>query len=602
MVDAALPSSPECQTSASASASVSASAYFDALDSSAPSVPNKTSLCSSPAEQIEGFFASTPSPPPPSFLPPHGVFGDFAPSVPRSPVSTPFLPTSASEHGGVGVVAARHRGEPAVVEKGHDDDGAGSLHDAAPVGSLAAFFDAISEGGPEKPRCVVRGPSPTSPTPRMEAASAKQSRSFPPQWSWLSGKGSGASSSSRGTKGTGSAKSAKSTKSSSSRRGKRAIRSVSTHTYKMTLGERLRSLKSRAFAFLACRGAMSGGGDWTPGRSFKDRADDIRSFPYKLGDVIGKGTYATVRLGLNPDTGDVFAIKTLRLADASDGRIVSAMNREVNILKGLDHPNLVRYVAANKKGRSFEIVLEYCSGKSVESLLRQFGPIREKLIRRYSASIFSGITYLHKHRIIHGDVKAANCLIDGDGTLKVADFGCSKQLRGVEGKTLKDKSLKRIRGSVPWMSPEVARGDGYSMAADVWSAGMTVMEMYDGVPRFSGNMRSLFKIGTLETPPQPPPAASSVAVDFLNRCLRIDAGSRPSAARLLRHAFPCTNTEIRHSSNQIFHQRQIRSHYEGAMPGVPSEESRSSSEETARGVFKRMRTFMTRGGKDVSSF
>jgi len=371
---------------------------------------------------------------------------------------------------------------------------------------------------------------------------------------------------------------------------KRAIRSVSTHKYKATYRERFNKFKISFRNIFTCTTInirddnRINKGLWT---------EEVKSsFPYKLGNVLGQGTYASVRMGLNPNTGDVYAVKTMRLSDANDMRIVSAMKREVNILRGLDHPNLVRYIAANKNGNTIEVVLEYCSGNSVEFIMRQFGKLREKLIRRYTSCIFSGLLYLHKHRIIHGDVKCANCLIASDGTLKLADFGCSKQLSGAAGKTLKDKSLKRIRGSIPWMSPEVARGDGYTTASDVWSAGMTVIEMYEGGHRFSGNMKDLFKIGTLENVPSPPEDASMIAVDFLSRCLRIDPEKRYSSLRLWRHVFPCNDASI-HCSNSLIYtswKQKLRKRQQSS-----SIESVSSckTNETARSFFKRIRTFTT---------
>lgn len=272
----------------------------------------------------------------------------------------------------------------------------------------------------------------------------------------------------------------------------------------------------------------------TPLAGFFNRGD----FSYKLGSPIGEGTYAKVLLALEPETGELFAVKKMRIKDLADEKVVASMEREMQILKGLDHKHLVRYVGSQKHENAFEIVLEYCSGNSVSSLINQFGALRESLVRRYAYCIFSGLKYLHMNRVIHGDIKAANCLIAANGDLKLADFGSSKQLRGRVGDTMKDKSMKRLRGSIAFMAPEVARGEGYTTASDIWSAGMTILEMLSGGLEDNSSLSTVYKVATLETPPSPPEGSSKLAVDFMRRSLKVDSVERYSAAKLLSHLFP----------------------------------------------------------------
>lgn len=381
------------------------------------------------------------------------------------------------------------------------------------MGTLAAFFDQIE--GTDSDSSTECSPSSTS---------------------------SGCSSSSTRTRRSSSGKSVYVISES----GQSRLRKPSTHRIR-----KRRKIFSRAFHAIRdsalCRRNVPEGNNY--GLYLQTRMLDSvipdknkQEMQYKLGDVIGKGSYATVRLGIELNTGKLLAVKQMRISDASDDKVVQSMRREITILNGVQHPNLVCYLGAQRRGKLFEIVLEYCDGNSVAHLLRQFGAFRESLVRHFAAGIFAGVAYLHERRIIHGDIKGANCLVTHDGCVKLADFGCSKKLQGQTGRTMRDKSLKKIRGSVPWMAPEVARGDGYKTSADIWSAGATVLEMFLGRPWLqSSSMAAALKVGDLETPPEAPPKASSTAKNFVSRCLVIQPTKRATARSLVRHVFLCNN-------------------------------------------------------------
>merc|ERR1711916_374697 len=142
-----------------------------------------------------------------------------------------------------------------------------------------------------------------------------------------------------------------------------------------------------------------------------------------------------------------------------------------------------------------------------------------------------------------GDIKGANVLVSSSGVAKLADFGCSKCLKGMFTASL-EESLRTMKGSV-WMAPEVIKQVGSGPSADIWSVGATIIEMATGQPpwvEFSSNLATLFHVATSNEPP-PVPAClneNTEACELLRNCLVIDASSRASAKDLLlSHWFAC---------------------------------------------------------------
>ncbi|KAK9459023.1 kinase-like domain-containing protein [Lipomyces oligophaga] len=264
------------------------------------------------------------------------------------------------------------------------------------------------------------------------------------------------------------------------------------------------------------------------------------------GALIGSGSFGTVVLGLNALTGELMAVKQVEIMrndkqgdQARKKSMMDALQREIALLRDLQHENIVQYLGSNSDGQYLNIFLEYVPGGSVASLLNNYGPLEEPLIRIFVRQILCGLNYLHDKDIIHRDIKGANVLVDNKGKIKISDFGISKKVEaGLLASGSNQHHRPSLQGSIYWMAPEVVKQTSYTRKADIWSVGCLVVEMFTGThpfPEFS-QMQALFKIGTLCSP-EIPNVATSDAQDFLSKTFELDHEKRPTAAELLGHSF-----------------------------------------------------------------
>merc|ERR1711959_5731 len=158
----------------------------------------------------------------------------------------------------------------------------------------------------------------------------------------------------------------------------------------------------------------------------------------------------------------------------------------------------------------------------------------EGLMAVYVKQLLKGLEYLHTRSppVVHRDIKGGNVLVGNDSIVKWADFGCSKRDNDSE------KTQTMLRGSIPWMAPEVVASSRYGQCSDVWSFGCLMIEM--GTARtpwgqFENQVAALIKIGmSRETPPLPE-GISEDCHSFISQCVQRDSQRRPSASELLRH-------------------------------------------------------------------
>lgn len=249
---------------------------------------------------------------------------------------------------------------------------------------------------------------------------------------------------------------------------------------------------------------------------------------WTLGKVLGKGSFGTVYEGLNMDDGSFFAVKVSD--EQTNG---PEIQQEVDVLRRLNHPNIVRYLGSSVKDGHLCIFLEL--GKdSLRSVLNKYKRFEENMIRIYTRQILQGLEYLHQQNTVHRDIKCSNILVYPNGQVKLADFGVAKQM---------SQSLANsCKGTLLYMAPEMieppADSRRYGLAVDIWSLGCTIIEMADGKGPWSHlkGFSFFFKVSQGELPPIPD-ILSSEAKDFIRRCLKWKPEERANVSELLHHPF-----------------------------------------------------------------
>ncbi|KAF9525506.1 hypothetical protein CPB83DRAFT_859376 [Crepidotus variabilis] len=248
---------------------------------------------------------------------------------------------------------------------------------------------------------------------------------------------------------------------------------------------------------------------------------------YQLGDSLGKGAFGQVYRALNWATGETVAVKEIQLSNIPKSELGEIMS-EIDLLKNLNHPNIVKYKGFVKTREFLYIILEFCENGSLQTISKRFGKFPENLVAVYISQVLAGLVYLHDEGVIHRDIKGANILTNKDGTVKLADFGVAAKTGGV--------SDGAVVGSPYWMAPEVIEQSGATTASDIWSVGCVVIELLEGHPPYHTlePMPALFRIVQDDCPPIPE-GASPVVKDFLYHCFQKDPNLRISGKKLLRH-------------------------------------------------------------------
>lgn len=186
---------------------------------------------------------------------------------------------------------------------------------------------------------------------------------------------------------------------------------------------------------------------------------------------IGRGSFSEVFKGFHIKTNEIFAVKKI---DLNNKVINNRIKYEINLMKTLNHENIVKLYDYVYKRDDLYLILEYCEKGDLGKFLNH-KPLKEKYVKKYMKQLSNGLQYLGMKNIIHRDLKPQNILIGNDGLLKITDFSFAKILNDKD-----EDLLQTICGSPLYMSPEIIKYKNYSNKSDLWSIGMILYEMLTG--------------------------------------------------------------------------------------------------------------------------
>lgn len=254
---------------------------------------------------------------------------------------------------------------------------------------------------------------------------------------------------------------------------------------------------------------------------------------YRLGAVLGIGNYGTVYHAVDVTTGTEWACKVVSGAAARELQL-----KEIDLLKQIDHPCVVRYREHFTIGDKLHMITELVHGKGLDAAIRERGSYAEEDARMVTIQILEALEYLASKGIAHRDIKAGNIMLINNNEhtkIKIIDFGFGGQL------TESQRHFTRSCGTPTHVAPEIVSefGPKYGTTCDVWSAGVTLYKLLSGADAFeAGDLTSLVhKVRDGEVWFDDPvwELVSPEAQDLVNTLLNVDPSKRPTATAALKH-------------------------------------------------------------------
>ena len=283
----------------------------------------------------------------------------------------------------------------------------------------------------------------------------------------------------------------------------------------------------------------------------KQKFYDILSIPSNPEDLftllypIGNGGFGKVYKAMHNDSKEIYAIKIIDYTkgNSNDKSNISfnykSIQQETSLMRLVNKSNyVIKYYGSyySRYSNTIWLILEYCSsGSAVDLMLSMGRTLSEVEVSTIIEMVLKGLMYIHKLNLIHRDIKGANIMLSEDGYAKLGDFGIGIQITDDEFRTSQ-------KGSPHWMSPQVILNNKYDMKTDIWSLGITCLELVEGEPPFS----DLNPDEVMEQVAKNPPKAENIIdpkehtkdfINFVNLCLEINPNKRPSADILIKHPF-----------------------------------------------------------------
>ncbi|GAQ82018.1 Serine-threonine protein kinase FUSED [Klebsormidium nitens] len=253
---------------------------------------------------------------------------------------------------------------------------------------------------------------------------------------------------------------------------------------------------------------------------------------YHIYETIGRGKHSVVYKGRKKKTIQYFAVKSVEKLQKPK------VLQEVRTLHSLEHENVLRFHAWYETSNHLWLILEYCVGGNLLTLLHQDTRLPEESIHDFARDLVKALQFLHSNGVVYCDLKPSNILLDENGRLKLCDFGLARRLSDIQKFSLQQLPQAK-RGTPCYMAPELFQEGGvHSFASDLWAVGCVLYECATGQPPFVSNSFTQLVSAILETPLSPLPASVSPEfADLVQRLLVKDPVHRISWPELRVHPF-----------------------------------------------------------------
>ncbi|KAL9654808.1 hypothetical protein ABK040_008601 [Willaertia magna] len=260
------------------------------------------------------------------------------------------------------------------------------------------------------------------------------------------------------------------------------------------------------------------------GKSYTSSIDD-----YHVLDLIGEGSFGRVFKGRRKYTSQIVAMKFIPKKGKNEKELYN-LRQEINILKKLNHENIILLLDSFETKDEFCVVMEFAQGELFE-ILEDDERLPEDVVAKIAKQLVRALHYLHSNRIIHRDMKPQNILIGSDGSIKLCDFGFARVM------SCNTMVLTSIKGTPLYMAPELVQEQPYNHTADLWSLGVILYELVVGKPPFfTNNFFSLIQF-IVRDPVKYPPHISPQMKSFLRGLLNKIPKQRLDWPKLLEHPF-----------------------------------------------------------------